>query len=191
MKRFNPISSAAFLIGLLAPLGAHAQEATQTALGQVSTFGDFVSLAWNYGAQVLIAMAAFFIVLGALFYVASAGNEERVSQGKQMIFGSMIAVAIVILSGVLIRTLHQPTEGVTGNLSDVPTVIRNATNLLTGVLGGFAVLMLIYAGYLYATAQGDADKIAKAHAAFRYAIVGLVVGALAYVIVANVVGYFL
>ncbi len=183
-------------IGFLIPMMAYAQATptpvtTQTALGEVSTFGDFVSLVWNYGSQVIIALAVLFIVVGAFFYVASMGNEERVSQGKQMIFGSLIAVAIVIFSGVLIRTLHTPTQGTSGYLSDVPTVIQNATNILVGSIGAFAVLMMIYAGFLYVTAQGETEKITKATTALRYSVIGLVVGALAYVIVNNVVNYFL
>jgi glucose uptake protein GlcU len=188
------------VIGLMIPILAYAQAtsdtaatpvATQTALGEVTTFGDFVSLVWNYGSQVIIALAVLFIVVGAFFYVASMGNEERINQGKQMIFGSLIAVAIVIFSGVLIRTLHTPTQNTSGYLSDVPTVIQNATNILVGSIGAFAVLMMIYAGFLYVTAQGETEKITKATSALRYAIIGLVVGALAYVIVNNVVNYFL
>ena len=56
--------------GLSIPSLAYAQEvatttATQTGLGQVSTFGELVSLMWSYGSNVIIAMAIFFIVLGA------------------------------------------------------------------------------------------------------------------------------
>ena len=185
------IGLVAGIIGLIVPLTAYAQATTQTALGEVTTFGDFVSLVWNYGSQVIIGLAVLFIVVGAFFYVASMGNEERVSQGKQMIFGSLIAVAIVIFSGVLVRTLHTPTQGTSGYLSDVPTVIQNATNILVGSIGAFAVLMMIYAGFLYVTAQGETEKITKATSALRYSIIGLITGALAYVIVNNVVNYFL
>ena len=188
------IKSLALALGLgisWIPGIAYAQDTLQTPLGEVSNFGELVSLIWNYGSQVIIALAVLFIVLGAFFYVASAGNEERIAQGRQMIFGSLIAIIIVISSGVLIRTLHKPTEGTTGYLSDVPTVIQNATNILTGTIGTFAILMMIYAGILYITAKGETDKIIKATAAFRYSIIGLVIGALAYVIVNNVVNYFL
>ncbi|MBN2096438.1 hypothetical protein JW752_03520 [Candidatus Peregrinibacteria bacterium] len=179
------------LVGLFAPFGAWAQGTTQTALGEVSTFGEFISLIWDYGSQVIIALAVFLIVLGAFFYVASGGNDERISQGKQMIFGSLIAILIVIFSGVLVRTLHKPAEGTTGYLTDVPNVISNATTILVGIIGAFSVLMLVYAGYLYVTARGDTDKVGKAHAAIRYAIYGLVIGLVAYGAVSAVINYFL
>jgi len=178
-------------IGLIVPQFAYAQEGVQTALGQVNSFGDFISLIWSYGSQVIIALAVFFIILGAFFYVASAGNEDRISQGKQMIFGSFIAITIVIFSGVLIRTLHKPAEGAAGNLSDVPDVIHNAANILVGVIGAFTVLMFVYAGLLYITARGETEKISKAHAALRYAVFGLVIGALAYMLVNTVLNYFI
>lgn len=190
-----------FIIGLgaLAPKLAFAQDAvpeaaptgTQTALGEVSTFGELVSLIWSYGSQVIIALAIFFVVLGAFFYVASAGKEERIAQGKQMIFGALIAIVIVLLSGVLIRTLHKPAEGTSGALADVPTVINNATNILIGLIAGFTILMLVYAGFMFITGRGDAVKMAKAQSALRYAVYGLIVGVLAFTIVNAVVGFLL
>jgi uncharacterized protein with PQ loop repeat len=177
--------------GILFPSMAFAQDTTQTALGSVSNFGDFVTLIWSYGSQVIIALAVFFIILGAFFYVASAGNEDRISQGKQMIFGSFIAIAIVIFSGVLIRTLHRPAEGTTGYLSDVPNVINNASNILVGLIAAFTVLMFIYGGLMYMLARGDTEKINKAHSALRYAVYGLIIGVLAYALVNTVINYFL
>jgi len=163
INKIKNISGLLLTVVLLNPNKAFAQ--TRTPLGEVTNFGELVSLVWSYGSQVIIALAIFFVILGAFFYVLSAGNEERISQGRQMIFGSLIAIFIVIFSGVLIRTLHKPAEGTTGYLSDVPTVINNATNILVALIGAFTVLMLIYAGLMYITARGDVEKINKAHAA--------------------------
>lgn len=177
------------LIGLLSPENAFAQ--TQTALGEVNNFAEFISIVWSYGSQVIIGLAVFLIVLGAFFYVSSGGNEERIGQGKQLIFGSFIAILIVIFSGVLIRTLHKPAQGSTGALSDIPNVINNATNILVSVIGAFTVLMFVYAGLMYVLAKGDTIKISKAHAALRYAIYGLVIGVLAYGLVNTLINYLL
>jgi hypothetical protein len=180
-----------FSIGLLSPAIAYAQEGTQTPLGEVSTFGELVSLIWAYGSNVIVALAIFFVVLGAFFYIASAGNEERIRQGKEMIFGALIAIVVVMLSGVLIRTLHKPAEGTTGALAEVPDVIGNATNILIGIIGAFTILMLIYAAFMYLTGRGETDKIEKAHNAFRYALYGLIIGILAYAITNAVIGFLL
>jgi hypothetical protein len=176
--------------GLSVPTMVYAQ-ATDTPLGQVSNFGELVSLLWAYGSNVIIALSIFFIVLGAFFYIASAGNEERVGQGKEMIFGSIIAIVMVMLSGVLMRLLHKPAEGSTGALADVPNVIGNATNILIGFIGAFTVLMMIYAAFMYMTGRGRPEKLEKAQNAFRYAIYGLVIGILAYTIANAVIRFLL
>lgn len=168
---------------------ALAQGAVQTALGEVQTFADLISLIWSFGSKVLIGLAVFFIVLGAFFYMASGGNEERVEEGKQMIFGSLVAIVIVLLSGVFMRLFHQPAQGTSGNLSEIPKVVGNATNILIGLIGGFAVLMLIYSAFIYLTAQGNRTQIQQAHKALRYAIYGLVLGSVAYAVVSVVVRF--
>jgi hypothetical protein len=192
MRSTWKITAAGLITGLFLPAFAFAQETatTQTVLGEVSNFAELISLIWSYGSQVIIALAVFFIVLGAFFYVSSGGNEDRVDQGKQMVFGSFIAILIVIFSGVLIRTLHKPAEGTTGYLTDVPTVINYATTILVGIIGVFSVFMLVYAGFLYVTAQGDEEKVNKAHSAIKYAVIGLVLGVTAFSGVRLLIQYF-
>ena len=188
-KKITGLSLAFILVFSLTEMPAYAQEATQTALGEVNNFGELISLLWAYGSNVLIALAIFFIVLGAFFYVASGGNEEKIEQGKQMIFGSIIAIVIVMLSGVLIRVLHKPAEGSTGALADVPNVIGNATNLLIGLIGAFTILMISYSALLYLTGRGDEEKIQKAQNSLRYAVYGLVIGTLSYAMVNTVLNF--
>ncbi|MBN2306619.1 hypothetical protein JXD20_01425 [Candidatus Peregrinibacteria bacterium] len=163
----------------------------QTELGQVNNFGEFVSLIWAFGSKAIIALAIFFIVLGAFYYIASAGNEEKIEQGKEMVYGSLIAIVIVLLSGVLIRILHQPAQGVESALSEIPTVIGNATNILISLIGAFSFLMLAYAGFLYLIGKGQKAQILKAHRAFAYSIYGLILGVLAYAIANAVITFLL
>ncbi len=189
MKKINKTLAPA-LIFLMSfnPQLSYAQNSTE--LGEVNTFGEFVSLIWAFGSRVIIGMAVFFIILGAIYYIASGGSEEKITEGKQMIFGSVGAIFIVLLSGVLIRLLHQPSSGTTGSLSDIPAVISNASNILVGLIGGFSFLMLAYAGILYLTGRGQKDRLTKAHRAFAYAIYGLIIGLLAFAL-ANLLIKFL
>ena len=76
-------------------------------------------------------------------------------------------------------------------MSDVPNVIFNASYVLIGMIASITVVMLVYAGLMYATAAGNTDKVKKATDAFKYAVIGLAVGLLAFAIVNNVVHYFL
>jgi len=56
------------------------------------------------------------------------------------------------------------------------------------VIFAFIVLVcFVYAGILFVTAGGNPDKIEKARSAFLYGVVGIVVGVVAYGILAIVV----
>ena len=66
------------------------------------------------------------------------------------------------------------------NLDDTITTIVNVLSTVTGVI---AVIMIIIAGYRYITSGGASDKVTSAKNTILYAIIGLVVVALAQVIV--------
>lgn len=56
-------------------------------------------------------------------------------------------------------------------------------NVIVGVIGFVAVLMIIMGGISFATSQGDSSKVAKARNTILYGVVGLVVALLAFAIV--------
>jgi len=187
MKLKNKLITVLSLILTAVPQLAHAQ--TQTELGEVNTFGEFISIIWAYGSRVIVAFAIFFIVLGAFYYIVSAGNEEKIREGRDMIIGSLAAIIIVLLSGVLIRLLHQPAQGMTSALSEIPQVIGNGTNILISLIGALSFLMLAYAGFMYLTGNGERTRIQKAHRAFSYSIYGLIIGVLSYGIANTVIKF--
>lgn len=60
-----------------------------------------------------------------------------------------------------------------------------------GILGGIAVIMIIFGGFMYSTSAGDAGKVKNAKNTIIYAIVGLVVAVFATAIVSFIAGYFI
>ena len=66
-------------------------------------------------------------------------------------------------------------------------------NILTTVYmwaGIIAVLVIVAAGYFYATSQGDASQIKRAKDAIMGAVIGLIVVIMAFVITQFVIGRF-
>ncbi len=61
--------------------------------------------------------------------------------------------------------------------------VQTVINIFSTIIGIVAVIMIIIAGLRYITSAGDANSISSAKNALIYAIVGLIVAALAQVIV--------
>ena len=71
----------------------------------------------------------------------------------------------------------------TGGGLDIANVIKSVINILSYIIGIAAVIMILVSGLRYITSGGDSSKVAGSKSALIYAIVGLVVAALAQVIV--------
>jgi amino acid transporter len=62
-------------------------------------------------------------------------------------------------------------------------IVADVTNLLSSIVGILAVIMIIYAGFRYVTSGGSDDAVKGAKRTITYAIIGLVIVALAQIIV--------
>lgn len=71
--------------------------------------------------------------------------------------------------------------------ADFSDVLVNILNGLVGVFGIIAVIFIVVGGVNYMTSSGDAGKIKKAKDTILYAVIGLVISALAFAIVNFVV----
>jgi hypothetical protein len=69
-----------------------------------------------------------------------------------------------------------------------PNRIKAVLQLIFGVLGAVAVLMIVIGGIKYSSSQGDPQGVSKAKGTVIYAIVGLVIAILATAIVDFVMG---
>lgn len=68
----------------------------------------------------------------------------------------------------------------TDKLNDL---IASIVNIFSVIVGVIAVIMIIFGGFKYITSGGDSGKISSAKTTIIYAIVGLIIVALAQVIV--------
>jgi hypothetical protein len=74
--------------------------------------------------------------------------------------------------------------------SNLTNYIATAINIFSVVVGIIAVVMIIIGGVKYITSGGDAGNVTGAKNTILYAIIGLVVVALAQIIVQFVLGSF-
>lgn len=119
-------------------------------------------LMWSVGFAVLI-------FAGTAFLFAAFGAPEVLAQTQQ---SADTAAQVAQEAGI-------------GDTS-LPQLIGRIINIFLGLLGVILLVLLIYAGFLWMTAGGDETKVAKAKLYIRNAIIGLVIIAAAWAIVAFV-----
>ena len=73
--------------------------------------------------------------------------------------------------------------GCNGTSDQLPIVIQNILYSVIAVVGIVSVIFIIVGGVQYIASSGDAGKAKKAKDTILYAVIGLIVSALAFVIV--------
>lgn len=85
------------------------------------------------------------------------------------------------------RSCTNPNDGTGDPTDNVEGTIQSIVNLISVIIGIVAVIMIIIGGLRYVTSGGDSGKVSNAKNTIIYAIVGLIVVALAQVIVKFVI----
>lgn len=84
--------------------------------------------------------------------------------------------------------INEACNGSSSSGSELSTTITHIINIMSVLVGVVAVIMIIYAGFRYVTSGGDSSGVTGAKNTLIYAIVGLIVVALAQTIVLFVLG---
>lgn len=93
-----------------------------------------------------------------------------------------------VSAGPLDRAQNNLTKSLekTGLASDLPTTIGTVVKAILSLVGTIFLLLTIYAGILWMTAQGNEDQVAKSKSIVSAAVIGLVITMSAYAITAFV-----
>lgn len=93
-----------------------------------------------------------------------------------------IVISLVLLSILLmpVMVFAQPRT----NITSIDQLIAAIKRPLWTIFGLIVLIAFLVAGIMFLTAQGDPEKIKLARTAFLWGIVGIIVGILAFSIVA-------
>lgn len=75
------------------------------------------------------------------------------------------------------------TGGIDGAETGIKKLAKNIVNIFSIVIGVIAIIFILYGGFKYITSGGDSNNVSAAKNTIIYAIIGLVIVALAQVIV--------
>ncbi len=158
-----------------------------------------VDILLRVGALVAIG----FIVYAGFQYITAQGEPEKAKHALGTIINSLVGLGITVVAAAAVRFLGESLGGTGGagktssgvDLSSLPNAAASNTTLLSlyniviGLFGSVALLVLIIAGLRYVTSNGDPNTMAKTKNTIIYAAIGLVVSMLAFSIVNYALGH--
>lgn len=112
----------------------------------------------------LFISAVFVIALSLLPDTVAAATKDDVCRGIGLVSNS--------------NGCAEPSDG-----SSLKDVVATAVNILSFVVGIAAVIMIILGGFKFVTSGGDSNSTNSARNTIIYALVGLVIAAMAQIIV--------
>lgn len=142
---------------------------------------------------IIVVIAMVFLVVGALLYIFSAGDEGRMKTAKGAIYAAVIGLAIGIAAPSFLKeiyTIMGATENPVSSAPSLATIALNVLNFLLSIVGVAAIIMLAAAGIAYMTAAGNEGQIETAKKMTKWSIVGIAVALGALVIVKQVASFF-
>lgn len=157
--------------------------------------------------QLVAYAAAGYIIYGGFKYLTSAGSADRITSARKIIQNAIIGLIISFMSVAIVNLVSDNISTGTGACStntgtriDPNCVGVNkvgAQGTIDGILntayfaaGMVAVIVIIISSIFYVISQGDASKTKRAKDGILYAIVGLVIVMMAFVITNFIIGRF-
>lgn len=123
-------------------------------------------------------------------------SKMQVIKQGLIVFGLMTG-ALLLMSAFPVASataILNPTDnpevvsGATGGQSSLRGLILTIVNYFLGFLGLLAVIMVIYGGVTYVSSAGNDEAVGKAKKIIMYALVGIVIILLSFVIVRAILG---
>lgn len=149
-----------------------------------------------------------YIIYGGFKYLTSAGSADRITSGRKIITNSLIGLVISFLSVAVVNLVSVGIQSSGDTNCDTSTngaidpdcvgiakvddakAISGILNTVYYTAGIAAVIVIIVSAIFYVISQGEPAKIKRAKDGILYAIVGLVIILLAFVITNFVIGRF-
>src|SRR3989344_5149032 len=145
---------------------------------------------------IVVILALVFIVIGALLYITSAGDEGRIKTAKAAITAALIGLAIALAAPSFLKEIGgilgwgAVDSSAAAGAQTLSEIAMNVLNFLLSIIGVLAIIMLIVAGIMYLTAAGDEDRVDTGKNIVKYAIIGIIVAFASLVIVSQLAKFF-
>lgn len=154
---------------------------------EYDTVEDVLYSLLNTLQGIIVVISIIFIVIGAILYITSTGDEKKITTAKLAITASMIGLAVGVAAPSFLREISdilgwKPNNEQVSEALTLAQIALNTLNFLLSVVGVLAIIMLVWGGVMYLTAAGNEKRIDTAKSIVTWAIVGIAVALAALVI---------
>lgn len=158
-----------------------------------------VLMALLYALQgVIVVLSLVFIVIAAILYITSTGNQARVTAAKTAMFAALIGLAIGILAPTFLKEIATvlgwnstaPLPPEVSSAKSAADILLSVLNFLLGIVGILAIIMLVAGGIMFLGAAGDMNRVGTAKKIVTFALIGIVVALASLVIVRQLAEFF-
>jgi uncharacterized membrane protein len=193
MTLFFPISALAAINLGSAELGTAGVNAGISTASTGASLTGIVGLVINVALNLLGAILFVLFVYAGFLWTTAQGDEKQVKKAKDIMGNAVIGMVVTLLaysvtfygltyvgddqSDVGLDTLVTTADnaGINTGFTDPIQNIGYYIGVVLNLLGVVLLLIFIYAGFLWTTAQGDGKQVDKAKMMMRNAIVGLII----------------
>jgi len=163
---------------------------------EYDTVEDVLYSLLNTLQGIIVVISLVFIIIGAILYITSTGDEKRITTAKLAITASMIGLAIGIAAPSFLREISDilgwaPNNEQVSEALTLAQIALNTLNFLLSVVGVLAIIMLVWGGIMYLTAAGNEKRIDVAKNIVTWSIVGIAVALAALVITRQIATFFI
>ena len=160
------------------------------------TFEQVVSAVLSKLQGLIVLISLVFIIIGAVLYITSSGNEKMITLAKGAIVASMIGLAIGIAAPTFLKEIYDIVGGNTAMPEEVEeatpiyTILMNTLNFLLAIIGTLSIIMLVIGGMLYLFSGGSETKIETGKKIVVFSIIGLTAALISLIAVRQIALFF-
>lgn len=144
-------------------------------------------------------LAVVFVLYGGIRYIVSQGEPQNTSDAQGTILNALVGL---VIAGIAASVVSFLSDQLGSNLTSagnyqVPNVQANGgtvsiiLNIILSIVGAVSVIMVMIGGWQYMTSRGESQQTAKAKNTILYAVIGLAVCAMAFILVNYVLVHLL
>jgi hypothetical protein len=146
--------------------------------------------------RIIVTLSLVVIVYGALMYITSAGDDKKMTTGKNAITAACVGLAIGIGAPSMLKEIAgilgwgQTNSETVNSALTLSQIATNVLNFMLGVTGIISLIMLVLGALAYLTSAGDDKQAETGKKIFKYSLYGVIIAMSAMILVTQIAKFF-